>query len=170
MRKIVGLMACDPNGVIGYKGALPWACPEELDYFRSTTFGHVMIMGRKTFESIPLDTLKDRFSIVFSRSPSPPSQLKDRVVFVSSLDDFLALGCIPADKKVFMIGGAKIAKLFLQANLLSEFLLTKLHGVYEGDTVFSFDLLQDWSYETIRKEKDFTIYKYMNKSKRQHES
>lgn len=167
-RKIVGFMACDPKGIIGHKGALPWSYPKELDYFRGTTFGHVMIMGRKTFESIPLDTLKDRFSIVFSRHPHTMPEVRDRVVFVSSLNDFLALGCIPADKKVFMIGGAEIAKLFLQANLLSEFLLTKIHVVYEGDTVFSLDLLQDWSYEIMRKEKDFTIYKYMNKG--QHES
>jgi len=165
-QKIVGLMACDPKGVIGHKGALPWSHPEELGYFRSTTFGNVMIMGRKTFESIPLDTLKDRFSIVFSRRPLPPSELKDRVTFVSSLEDFLALDCIPADKKIFMIGGAEIAKLFLQANLLREFLVTKIHDIYKGDTVFSLDALQDWSYEIIRKEKDFTIYKY----KRQHES
>ena len=161
-KKIVGLMACDPRGVIGNKGGLPWSYPEELEHFRKITFGQVMIMGHKTFESIPTATLKERFNIVFSRRSQKPSEPCENVIFVSSLDDFLALSPIPADKEIFMIGGAEIAKLFLTADLLSAFLLTKIHDVYEGDTIFPLRLLQDWSYEIIRKEKNFTIYKYVH--------
>lgn len=161
-RKIVGLMACDPRGVIGNKGGLPWSYPEELEHFRKVTFGQVMIMGHKTFESIPTATLKDRFNIVFSRHPKKAYGLYNNVIFISSLDDFLALSNIPADKEMFMIGGAEIAKLFLIAGLLNEFLLTKIHDVYEGDTTFPVSLLQDWSCELIRKEKNFTIYKYVH--------
>ncbi len=161
-RKIVGLMACDPRGVIGKKGALPWSYPEELEHFRKITFGQIMVMGHKTFESVPLATLKDRFNIVFSRHPQKVPELYDNIIFVSSLSDFLALGNMPADKEMFMIGGAEIAKLFLTAGLLSEFLLTKIQDVYEGDAIFPLILLQDWSCELIRKEKNFTIYKYMH--------
>ena len=65
-RKITGLMACDPDGVIGNKGALPWSYPEDLSHFQRTTHGQVMIMGQKTFESTPMELLKNRFNIVFS--------------------------------------------------------------------------------------------------------
>jgi dihydrofolate reductase len=62
------------------------------------------------------------------------------------------------------LGGAEIAKLFLTADLLSEFLLTKVHNIYKGDTIFPLDLLQDWSCQTIKKDKNFTIYKYFKKN------
>jgi dihydrofolate reductase len=160
-RRIIGLLACDPNGVIGSKGLLPWAYPEELDHFRKTTFGQIMVMGNKTFESIPSTTLKDRFNIVFSRRFRKKGlDYGDNVIFVSSLNDFLALKNIPVDKEIFMIGGAEITRLFLAADLLSEFLLTKIHDIYEGDTFFPLGLLGDWSCQAVGGNKDFTVYKY----------
>ena len=83
----------------------------------------------------------------------------------AQLNDFLTLSNIPPDKEIFMIGGAEISKLFLGANLLSEFLLTKIHDIYEGDTIFPLNLLQGWPYEIIIKENDFTIYKYLKENK-----
>ena len=59
-----------------------------------------------------------------------------------------------------MIGGAEMTKLFLKANLVNKFLLTRIHKFYEGDTIFPLNLLEGWDQEMIRKEKDFTIYKY----------
>jgi dihydrofolate reductase len=97
--KIIGLLACDPRGVIGNKGTLPWFYPKELDHFRRTTFGQIMIMGHKTFESIPSTTLKDRFNIVFSRHARKKLVQDDNIIYVSSLSDFLVLKNIPADKK-----------------------------------------------------------------------
>jgi len=162
-RKIVGLLACDPRGVIGNKGALPWFYPEELNHFRQATFGQVMVMGNKTFKSIPSNTLKDRFNIVFSKHSRKGLGHGNNVTFVSSLNDFLSLGNVPTNKEIFMIGGAEIARLFLTADLLSEFLLTKIHDIYEGDTIFPLKLLQDWPSTVIRRDKDFTIYKYVKK-------
>ncbi|MGV8949212.1 MAG: dihydrofolate reductase [Candidatus Paracaedibacter sp.] len=156
-KKIVGLMACDPRGVIGNEGALPWVYPEELDHFRKTTFGQIMVMGNKTFESIPSIILKDRFNVVFSRNSRKGLNYGDNVIFVSSLNDFLALKNLPVDKEMFMIGGAEIAKLFLNANLLSAFILTKIHNSYKGDTIFPLDLLQDWPCQIIRENKNFTV-------------
>lgn len=160
IRKIVGLMACDPRGVIGKMGTLPWSYPEELEHFRHTTYQRLMIMGRKTYESIPPTILKDRFNIVFSRKYKEPFFLNETIVFVSSLKDFLALTDLPFQKESYMIGGAEMTKLFLEANLVNKFLLTQIHKFYEGDTIFPLDLLEGWDQEMIRKEKDFTIYKY----------
>ena len=163
-KRITGLLACDPRGVIGNKGALPWLYPEELNHFRQTTFGQIMIMGNKTFESIPSATLKDRFNIVFSRNSSKRLDYADNIIFIPSLNDFLALKNIPADKEMFMIGGAEIAKLFLNTDLLNAFILTKIHDNYEGDTIFPLDLLQDWSCQILKENKDFTVYKYTKRS------
>lgn len=65
---------------------------------------------------------------------------------------------------MFMIGGAEIAKLFLSTDLLNAFILTKIHDNYEGDTIFPLDLLQDWSCQTVKENKDFTVYKYTKRS------
>jgi dihydrofolate reductase len=158
-RKIIGLIACDPNGVIGNKGKLPWHYPEELAHFRSTTHKNIMIMGRKTFESIPEETLAERFSIVFSRKIPPSLHSSDPIVFVSSLEEFHKLTPPPCHN-IFMIGGNEIANLFCSANLIHEFILSKIHKIYEGDTYFPFSLLNNWDQTTLRKEKDFTIYNY----------
>lgn len=61
-RKIVGLVACDPTGIIGNKGIVPWSYPKELEHFRHTTYQQIMVMGRATFDAIPLTILKDRFN------------------------------------------------------------------------------------------------------------
>jgi dihydrofolate reductase len=164
-RKIVGLMACDPRGVIGNKGALPWSYPEELKYFCQTTFQRTIIMGRKTFESIPSATLKDRFNIVFSRKYKSPFWVSETVVFVPSLKDFLELTAIPNHKEMFLIGGAQIADLFFSAGLVSEMLLTRIHKPYEGDTIFPLGLLEGWGEEILKKEDGFTIYQYTKPGK-----
>ncbi|MDF3034547.1 MAG: Dihydrofolate reductase [Alphaproteobacteria bacterium] len=164
-RKIVGLIACDPRGVIGNKGICPWSYPEELEHFRRTTFQRTMIMGRKTFESIPPATLKERFNIVFSKKYKSPFWVSETVVFVSSLKDFLELTDIPDHKEMFLIGGAQIADLFFSTGLVSEMLLTRIHKPYEGDTIFPLGLLEGWGETILKKEESFTIYHYTKPEK-----
>lgn len=159
IKPITGLMACDSSGVIGKNGKLPWFYEEELEHFRRLTYGQVIIMGHKTFTSLPKKILQDRFNIVFSHDLKPNN---NNIIFVSSLAEFLSLDSIPQDKQLFMIGGATIAHLFLTNNLISEFLLTKIKVAYSGDTFFPLDLLKDWLYIPIKEQQDFTVYKYFN--------
>ncbi len=159
--KICGIMACDPRGVIGKNGNLPWHYPEETAYFRRATKGQVMIMGRKTFESMTKEALNDCTNIIFSTSKDfKPAG--DNNLVVSSLEEFLALKNIPLDKKQFMIGGADLARLFLTSNLLDEFLLTKIKKNYDGDVYFPLELLEGWNSQIIQDNKDFIIYKLHN--------
>ncbi|WP_316353434.1 dihydrofolate reductase [Candidatus Trichorickettsia mobilis] len=156
---ITGIMACDLMGAIGKNNKLPWNAEEELEHFRKTTVGNVMIMGYQTFAAMPERALENRWNIVFSRTARV--QIKENIVFVSSLQEFLILINDYRDHKCFMIGGAQITNLFLVNNLIAEFILTKFKRVYGGDVFFPLHLLENWSYNIISEHKDFIIYKYL---------
>ncbi len=137
---------------------LPWNYPEELENFHRTVQGHTIIMGEKTFESIPKDLLERCQVIVFSRHI--PSSMSNYTI-VNSLEAFLALS-MPENPKMFMIGGAEIAHLFLRHNLIADFILTKIHKTYEGDVFLDLHLLQDWPESVIQQTRDYTIYQLVN--------
>lgn len=155
---ITGIMACDPQGLIGRGNDLPWNYREELDHFRHTIHGHTIIMGQKTFESTPRDILERCQFIVFSRRMHSPMT---NCTMVNSLEAFLALP-VPENTKMFMIGGAEIAHLFLRNNLIKDFILTKIHKTYEGDVFLDLNLLQDWPASVIQQTGDYTICQLVN--------
>jgi dihydrofolate reductase len=64
------ITALDIDGIIGLDNNLPWHVPEDLAFFKNMTQGHVVIMGRKTFESLPNGPLKNRINIVITRNSS----------------------------------------------------------------------------------------------------
>lgn len=94
MRAIV---ACDANGLIGLDGALPWHLPSELRHFRALTYGHAVVMGRLTFESLHAPLVGRRSVVVASRTIAG-------VVTARSLDEAMAL----AGDDAFAIGGARL--------------------------------------------------------------
>ena len=119
------------NGVIGRDNALPWRLPADLRRFKSLTMGpdglgRPMIMGRKTFESLP-GLLPGRRHIVLTRDADWQAEGAD---VATSVDEALALAGAGA---VAVVGGAEIYRLFLPLAETVE--LTEVHGVYEGDTV-----------------------------------
>ena len=67
LRKAIGIMAATNEGVIAKGNVLPWNYPEELDHFRSTTDGHNIIMGRKTYEAMPQGIFSSRKAIIFCK-------------------------------------------------------------------------------------------------------
>lgn len=67
MGKIIAIAAMDLSGGIAKNGKLPWYCPEDLEHFKKSTLGHKVLMGRKTYESLPKRPLKNRENIVVSR-------------------------------------------------------------------------------------------------------
>jgi dihydrofolate reductase len=150
--RITGIMACDPNGLIGNNGSMPWKNEEETRYFRSTTKGHTLIMGNNTFKSSHWDTSNN---IVFSRDQKAR---KDNTIFINSIESFLNLN-IPENEKIFMIGGAQIAHLFLQHQLISEFLLTKMKKKYTGDAFLDLNLLQNWRSSVFIEHEEYTVYR-----------
>ncbi|WP_341819995.1 dihydrofolate reductase [Wolbachia endosymbiont (group A) of Cydia strobilella] len=152
---VIGIMAVDPKGVIGINNGLPWHYPSELDHFRQVTDKQVIVMGRKTFETMSQNILKDRIPVVFSCDKLNSCFNRGvKCTIISSMQEFLS---IQSNSKVFMIGGAQIAHLFLEYDLISEFIITEIHKPYKGDVYFNLTLLDGWHKTILTKTKDYTI-------------
>ena len=154
---ITGIMACTQRGVIGEDGKLPWDLPKELEHFQNTVRSGIMIMGRKTFESTGEKILSECFNFVLSKDKR---QNTANVTFASSLEELLDLLPRHPNRKIFMIGGAKVAELFLRHNLVSDFLLTKIHKEYKGNEFFPLHLLENWRKVVAKSGDDFTVFRY----------
>ncbi|WP_225425776.1 dihydrofolate reductase [Pelagerythrobacter rhizovicinus] len=114
------------NGVIGDAGALPWHIPADLKRFKALTIGKPMIMGRKTFESLP-GLLPGRRHIVLTRNADWNATGAE---IARSAEEALALA---GDGEIAVIGGAAIFEVFLPLSERVE--LTEIHADYAGDTV-----------------------------------
>ena len=114
------------NRVIGNAGTIPWHLPEDFKFFKATTMGHAILMGRKTYESIG-KPLPGRENIVLSRT-MPETQ---GITIIRSLDELKE----PTDgRDLFVIGGEEIYRLLLPK--VQELYVTKVPRVIEGDTRF----------------------------------
>lgn len=120
------------NRVIGSDGQMPWHLPSDMERFKDFTMGHNVVMGRKTYESLParFRPLPGRENIVLSRQPFAT---KDGVTVVNSIEDFLALD-FKDDEKVFVIGGGEIYRQMLP--LVSLIYITEVQTVIKGDAIF----------------------------------
>lgn len=126
--ELIIIAAMAANRVIGRGNSIPWHLPEELQWFKATTMGHVLIMGRKTHESIG-HPLPGRCTIVISRNPQlalPGCRT------VQSLQQ--ALDLCPDQDKVFIAGGAQIYALALP--LADTIILSVLDQEFAGDVYF----------------------------------
>jgi dihydrofolate reductase len=121
------IVAVAKNGVIGDKNSLLWHISEDMRFFRQTTSGHPVIMGRKTYESLGRP-LPNRTNVVISRTISHI----EGCIVVRSLEEAVAM--FPSDEEVFIIGGAQIYALALK--VADRFYLTRVEHEYEGDTSF----------------------------------
>lgn len=121
------IVAVAQNGVIGDKNSLLWHISEDMRFFKRTTSGHPVIMGRKTYESLGRP-LPNRTNVVISRTLGE----LDGCTVVRSLEEAIAL--FPTEEEVFVIGGAQIYALAL--DIADRFYLTRVGHDYEGDTSF----------------------------------
>jgi dihydrofolate reductase len=119
------------NGVIGHDNALLWQLPEDLRHFRAATTGHPVIMGRKTWDSLParFRPLPGRRNIVVTRQAGWHAEGAETA---ASPDAALAL--LAGVPKAFVIGGAGLYAAMLP--LADELLLTEIDRDFDGDTVF----------------------------------
>lgn len=124
-REIMLIYARAANGAIGLGGDLPWRLPADLKHFKALTLGKPMIMGRKTFESLP-GLLPGRRHIVLTRDAGWAAPGAETA---ATLEDALALA---GDGTVAIIGGAAVFEAFLP--LASRVELTQIHADYQGDT------------------------------------
>ena len=125
--RISVIAAVAENDVIGRDGALPWHLSRDLKKFKERTWGHTLLMGRKTWDSIGRP-LPGRRSIVVTRQQGFAAPGAETA---ASLEQALALA---ADEEVFVIGGAEIYRQALP--LARRLLLTRVHAPVEGDVSF----------------------------------
>jgi dihydrofolate reductase len=123
------IAAVADNGVIGLAGDLPWRLPADLRRFKQLTMGHHMVVGRKTWDSIGRRPLPGRVMIVMTRSRSFATE---GAIVAHSLDD--ALRAAAGEGELFIAGGSGIYRLALK--VADRVYLTRVHGEFEGDTVF----------------------------------
>lgn len=125
--KLALIVAHDPNLVIGKDGTLPWHYSEDLKYFKRTTMGHSLLMGRGVFEELDEKPLPGRENVVLSRTKN-----YDHVPTFSSIDK--ALEYLDSNDRVFVIGGGEIYKQLMHR--ADELYVTEIHQEFEGDTFF----------------------------------
>ena len=134
--KVCAIAAMDEDRVIGIKGRLPWNLPEDMRHFSELTKGHTVLMGRKTWESLPekFRPLPGRKNLVVSRS----GEVHGAHAVWRDIDE-----CIQAcrsgkqeiqGEKIWIIGGAEIYK--KTVNQWDELYLTLVHSKHEGDAFF----------------------------------
>ena len=133
------------NGVIGVDGGLPWHLPDDLRRFKALTMGHVLVMGRRTYESIG-HPLPGRTTVVVTRR-ADWSAGADEVIRASDVPGALELAA-EIDDEVFVVGGGQIYEEALP--LTNRLELTLVDAEPEGDTVFP---AIDWSeWREVRRE------------------
>ncbi len=121
------ILAAAQNGVIGKDGAIPWHISEDLKHFKNITLGKPIIMGRKTWDSLPKKPLPGRRNIVVTRQAGWQADGAE----VMTLQQALAV------PDAFVIGGAEIYRAALP--LARRIELTEVHRNFDGDATFTFD-------------------------------
>ncbi len=129
------IVAVSKNNMIGLNNKLPWHIPEDLKYFYKTTENKVLIMGRKTFDSIG-HALPNRLNVVLTKN----KKFKDKeAVSFSSIDQVLKY-CQRAEiqkkygNEIFITGGGEIYKQTL--SMTDRLYITRIHKEYEGDASY----------------------------------
>ncbi len=154
--KLILIAAMARNRIIGKNNQIPWHIPEEMSFFKKSTMGHGVIMGRKTYESIN-KPLAGRFNVVLSENQSlciPGCNT------AHSLKN--AIQQCQTQKKVFIIGGKTVYETAMQ--LVDTIILTIIDTEYDGDTYFPHIPMQFFHQSSQKhiagRTDSFTIYTY----------
>lgn len=137
---IVSLIAAvSSNNVIGKNNQLPWHLPADMKFFKNTTWGMPLIMGRKTFESMDNKPLPGRINIILTKQKNFSA---DGAVIVNDWSDALFAARDTDCKEVFVIGGGEIFKEVLKK--ADRIYLTRVHTIIDGDVFFPEIELKKW--------------------------
>lgn len=132
------IVAKSENNVIGKNNDLVWHLPADQKYFRETTMGHYVVMGRKTFESLN-KPLPGRTNIVITRNPEFRAE---GCVIVHNLDEAIEFCKKNRQQEIFILGGGEIYRQALP--FTQKIYITEVKGVFDGDTFFPPLNPDDW--------------------------
>ena len=141
MSEIVLVLAVAENGVIGKDGAIPWRISDDMKRFKALTMGHTVVMGRKTWDSLPKKPLPGRVNVVVTHQKDWHAE---GAITASSLGQATS----GTSGLVMIIGGAEIYERALP--LASRIELTEVHRDFDGDARFVLDR-KGW-HETARED------------------
>lgn len=125
------IVAASTNNVIGANNGLPWNLPVDMRFFKNTTWGLPVIMGRKTFESMDNIALPGRTNIVITRQEDWTAE---GAVVVSNFKDAVFVAKEADTREVFVIGGGEIFKETIKK--ADRIYLTRVHTIVDGDVFF----------------------------------
>lgn len=140
------IVATDPNKGIGKGNDMPWHISSDLKRFKELTTGHSIVMGRKTWESLPKRPLPNRLNVVLTRNLGFKAEGAEVIHSIDELEKLNLKG------EIFIIGGAEVYKLFYPQ--VSNLYLTRVKETFDCDTYLDFLEMEDW--ETINKSKILT--------------
>ena len=159
------VVAVAANYVIGKDNQLVWHLRDDMKFFKELTTGHIILTGRKNYESIPekFRPLPNRLNCILTRNKkyqAPGAEIYSN--FNDWVDDFKE-----DERELFVIGGGEIYRMALENNWIDVMYITHVNAQPDGDTFFPALYLENWNTEIIatgdkdeRNEFDFVIVKY----------
>lgn len=166
------IAAMDENRLIGCGNTLPWRLPEEMDHFRQTTLGGVVILGRATWESMTGERsyLDGRVNFVVTRQPARWQAKLAKEGFDPTFGphcvDTIELATKRAQREfpeyvgnLFLLGGRQLYELALRRNLVGRMLISHVKGKHIGDVYFP-EFGPEWVGRTVQSGETFDVVEY----------
>jgi dihydrofolate reductase len=161
------IAAVSQNNIIGNKGTLPWKIPSELQHFKKTTLQKMVVMGRKTYDSI--GSLPSRLNVVVTSTLRPGQIILNestKTYTVCNIEDIQFLkNFIQYNDEIYIIGGNQIYSMFLKTKnndmKVNTLLLSRIPTIIEGDTQFP-KIPAEFKLVNTQIREHFTIEEYKN--------
>lgn len=157
------------NNALGKNNDLVWDLPADMKFFKDTTRGHVVITGRRNYESIPerFRPLKNRTNIVITRNAAYDAR---GAFVVTDLRKAIEMARDKGETEAFVIGGGQIYALALRLGLVDKMYLTRVHGEFDADVFFPEFNESEWTSKPVLKQEadaehacGFTVFEYLRK-------
>lgn len=162
--KFCGIAAIARNNGLGIKNKLPWVIPDELKRFAKLTIGNknnAVVMGRKTWESLPKQPLSFRDNYIISNNKNYTLINNKNTTLFVSLDQCIKHIHMKNYETCWVIGGTSIYEQFLKRNILHEFYITRIHKKYQCD-VFLPKFSKNWHLSQVEYSETLLYDKYNN--------
>lgn len=134
---VKAILACDADWGIGKDGGLPWPHnPSDLKWFKESTINHTVVMGKATWDSLPVKPLPNRVNVVVSSS-----DILAKVDVLSLSDLRRRISNMDSEQHIWIIGGARLIEGMM--DYIDEFHLSQINGTYNCDTFLPSTLIQE---------------------------
>lgn len=164
--KVAIIVAMDLEKGIGKNNDLMWHLPADMKFFKETTTGHIVVMGRKNWDSIPsrFRPLVNRENVVLTRNKNFKM---DNCVVLHDLNEVWKKYKDEEKRTVFIIGGGEIYRQAMESNFVTEMYITHVNKMYNAETFFPEFDLRKWKVQVIqmhekdtKHEVEFQVNKY----------